>query len=430
KLKNSWNSKYQIHCSERVTEIPLVKTNYLSSFDDKTLNELLQKAKENNLDLKIAEARILQARGSRRSTASNFFPSVPANASVEKTNNDFSNRGSDVDVYDASFDAVWELDFFGGFRRRLEAAKANLRASNLNRDEVVITLLAEVTRNYIELRNAQKKIEISKKNIETQVQLVNLTSQKFDAGLISGLDVEQSKALLQNTRAQLPQLETALEATKNRINVLVGEQPGTLNETLSKQGVIPLASSKIVIETPAKVIQNRPDVKAQEQKLIAQNAMVGVAIAELFPKISLTGSYGIRDTNITSQTEIFSYGAGFVWNILNFSKIRANIDIADAKKQEEYLVYEKTILTALEDVNNQLTAYLNEEKRRVSLAAAFDANRKSVDMANNLYHEGLVDYLNVLNSQQKLYESEIALADSEADVAKNLVALNKALGGR
>lgn len=431
KAANDWNSKYSIHCSDGVTDVATKKVNFLSSFNDPTLKTLLDKAKLNNLDLKIAEARILQARGSRKSAISNFFPQTDVTGSFKKTDGDFQNYGNDVDVYDASFDASWEIDFFGGNRRKLESAKASLKASEFTRDEVYVTLLAEVARNYVELRNLDRQIDISKKNIQNQVQLVNLTQQKQDVGLVSGLEVEQTKALLATTKSNLPKLETALEAARNRISVLVGEQPGSLNELLkSCDCKVPVAGTKVVIDTPVQVIQTRPDVAAQEQMLIAQNAKIGAEISNLFPKISLLGSYGIRDTNLTAQTDTTSYGVGVVWNILNFSRILANIDIADAKKQEEYFTYQKVVLEALEDVNNQLTGYLNEEKRRISLQAAYDASVKSFHMAESLYKEGLTDYVNVLSSQQKLYESEIALADSEAAVSKNLIALNKALGGR
>jgi NodT family efflux transporter outer membrane factor (OMF) lipoprotein len=433
KYVENWKNEKQISDKSKVSVGKNNKTektsNFLKSFNDEILNKLLEEAKNNNFDIKIAESRILESRAGRKSIFANFFPKIDGSVGARKSNLGFLTRGSGIEFYESSFDASWEIDVFGGNRRRLEASNANILATQISKDDVIITLQAEVARNYTEVRSFQKQISIAKKNIENQQKILDLITQQNNAGIVSNLNVQQSKALLETTKASLPQLETSLEAAKNRLNVLLGKQPGEIDEMLTKASKIPVASSKIVLDTPLKSIENRPDIKIAEQDMIAKNALTGAAFSEFFPKITLSGNYGSQNTNLSSASDVSGYGIKALTPLLHFGAIRAQVDIADAKKQQSYLNYENTILKSLEEVNNNLVAYLNEEKRRASLEKALNANKKTVGLSQSLYKQGVTNYVDVLNSEKLLYDSELSLAQSEALVTKNLIALYKSIGG-
>lgn len=430
KFTDIWKSETEIIETSKVTVEDRADTgDFISSFEDEKLNQLLEKARQNNLDLKIAESRIIESRAGRRDSISNFLPQITGSADASKTNLGFLTGGREITLYESAFDATWEIDIFGGSRRKLEASEAAIMASAFNRENVLVSLEAELTRNYIEVRNFQNQIKIANKLIDNQNRLLKLVKEQNAVGLISNLEVEQSKALLENTKANLPNLETALEQAKNRIAVLLGEQPGVNNYFVLTED-IPVAKSKLVLGAPVDAISNRPDIKIAEQNMIEANAIAGAALSELYPKITLNGRYGSQDTDIAdTASDISSYGIGATMPIFRFGAIRSQIDIADERKQQAYLNYEKTILQASEEINNALTAYVNEEKRRKSLSQAVAANRKAVGISRSLYKEGVTDFINVLNSERAVFENELMLVESEAMVAKNLIALHKAIGG-
>jgi NodT family efflux transporter outer membrane factor (OMF) lipoprotein len=409
-------------------------------FNDPKLNSLIVRAVQSNYDLRITEARLRQVRAQRRFAAADLWPTVDASASY--THERISEHGNvpvlpgvplETDLYQAGFDAAWELDVFGGKRRALEAATADVAAGQADLKDTLVTLLAEVARNYVEVRGLQQRLVIARDNIKSQQDAVEITQARFKGGVASELDVTQAAALLASTRSQLPALETSLQQTLHQLAVLLGQQPGALLAELSEQTPIPPVPPEVPVGLPSELLRRRPDVRRAERQLAAATARIGVQTAELFPKLSLTGSAGLQSISasdwFTGGSKLWSVGPTVQWRLLDFGRIRANIRVADAQQEEALAVYEKTILTSLQDVENALVAYAKEQVRYRSLKDAADADQRAVELANELYTKGLADFLNVLDAQRSLYLAQDQLVQSQQAVSQNLAALYKALGG-
>jgi len=410
------------------------------TFNDPELNSLIERAVAANYDLRIAEAQLLQARALRSGAVWAFTPSITGSASytdrqTSRNAQTFvaSNQVFETHLYDASFDASWEIDVFGGLRRQLQQATAQYASVEEQRRFVLISVMAEVARNYVDVRGFQKRININHENIIAQQESVEITRARFNAGLTSELDVKQAEVLLATTRAQLPTLETALRQTVHQLSVLIGREPGALLDELAATAPIPAPPPEVPVGLPSELLRRRPDVHAAERDLAAATANVGVQTAELFPKFFLLGLGGYQTVSMTSWispgSQYWSAGPTMTWRLLDFGRIRAQIKAADAQTKQALAVYEKTVLIAFQDVENALVAYGNEQVRYRALADAVAANRRAMELASELYTKGLGDYLNVLVTQRALFDVEDQLADSQRTVTANLVALYKALGG-
>ncbi len=414
------------------------------NFNDPELDSLMERAVKTNLDLKIARARVREARAQLRVTSADLWPSVDATASYSRV--DLSRNqplfGSltlppgipfDNNVYEAGFDAAWELDVFGGARRAVEAAKATIAASEFGERGVLVSLQGEVARNYIEARGFQRQLDIARRNIAAQQDVLNLTRNRYQAGLSGDLDVQQAAALLASTQAQVPPLETGFNASAHRLGVLLALPPGALLDELSAQSPIPAAPPEVPAGLPSDLLLRRPDIRRAERDLAAANALIGVATADLYPKFSLTGDFGLESISTSdwfaAGSRYWNAGPTVQWRIFDAGRIRANIRVQNARQEQALAAYEQTVLSAMEDVENALTAYAKEQTRRESLQAAVDAGQQALDISRQLYDKGLADFLGVLDSQRSLYASQDALAQSDRDVALNLVAIYKALGG-
>ena len=404
-----------------------------TTFNDPKLNSLIVRAVQSNHDLRIAEARLRQARAQRRFSTADFWPTMDASASytrerasknVNQPSNPFENN-----LYQAGFDAAWEIDVFGGKRRALEAATADAAASEEDRNDTLVSLLAEVARNYVELRGLQQRLLITRDNIKSQQDALEVTQARFKGGVASELDVTQAAALLASTRSQLPSLETSLKQTLHQLAVLLGQQPGALLAELSGEGPIPPTPPEVPVGLPSELLRRRPDVR----QLAAATARIGVQTAELFPKFSLTGAAGLQSVSasdwFTGGSKFWSAGPTVQWRIFDAGRIRANVRVQNEKQEESLAVYEKAVLTSLQDVENALVAYAQEQVRYRSLKDQTEAHRRQVELANELYTKGLADFLNVLDAQRSLYQAEDQLVQSEKTISQNLVALYKALGG-
>ena len=405
------------------------------TFDDAELNRLMDRALAGNLDLKIALARIDQARGERRGTRAELFPAVNAAVGAQRQNNPFPGLapGIKYNMYELGFDALWEIDLFGRQRRRLESTTAELEAAGENYRQALVILTAELARSYIDYRSLQNQLRITRSNLESQQHTLLLTEKLFKEGVSARHDVVRARAQTENTASQIPALEADLIATLRQIEVLLGQQSGALNTELNGPAVMPVAPAEVFLASPADTIRQRPDLRAAERRLAAATAMQGAAIAEMFPKISLSAFFGLRNTDIEGlfKSAAFSYGtaANMLQPLLNFGRIQAGIDIAEAKQQEAYFAYQKAVLEALQETETTLTRYLKEEVRRQALARSVADLQESVRLSQLRYHEGVISFLDVLDAQRILYGSEIALARSEAATATNLIALYKSLGG-
>jgi NodT family efflux transporter outer membrane factor (OMF) lipoprotein len=336
-------------------------------------------------------------------------------------------------LYRTGFDSSWEIDVFGGVRRSVEAADATIEASIEDRRAVLVTLLGDVASNYMDVRGFQHRIDVARANLKAQQETLDLTRVRFQAGLASDLDVAQAEGQLNTTAAQIPTLDASLKQAAHRISVLVGQQPGALWDELAPTAPIPSLPPEVLVGLPSELLRRRPDIRRAERQLASATAQVGAAMADLFPKFSLTGAFGLQSVSasdwFTGGSRFWSIGPTISWPIFDAGRIRANIEVRNAQQEQALIQYQKSILTALEDVENSLVSYSREQERNQSLVAAVAANRRAVQMANELYIRGLSDFLNVLEAQRNLYASESDLSQSQAAVATDLVSLYKALGG-
>jgi outer membrane protein, multidrug efflux system len=426
-----------------VTSSPQQIIQWWTLFQDKTLNSLIDRAVGSNKDLQLAGARIREARAQWRMAGAEMFPKLETSGSYthqrqsENASTDGSESGThfpgDQDLFQIGFDAGWEIDVFGGVRRTVEAAEAEIDASKEGRRDVLITLLAEVATNYVELRAGQRRIAISRENIKLQQETLELTRGRFEAGLTGSLEVAQAEALLRTTESRLPTIENSVIRAIHRIGVLIGQQPDALSNELLVEGPIPPVPPQVPIGLPSDLLRRRPDVRRAERLLAAQTARVGVATADLFPKFSLTGIAGLKSLEssdlVSGDSRFYSIGPTVNWPVFEGGRIRANIEVQDAREEQALLTYESAILNSLEDAKNAIVAYSKEQATFQSLGQAVEASRRADEIARELYSKGLVDFLNVLLSQGALRQVEDQYIQSEQRVSTLLVALFKALGG-
>jgi len=395
----------------------------------------MDQALAGNLDIKIAMARIDQARAERRGTRAELFPTVNVKAGAQRNDNPMPGLAPGIryNIFELGFDALWEIDLFGRQQRRLEAVSADLEGATEQYHQSLVTLTAELARSYVDYRSIQNQLRITRSNLESQQHTLALTERLNAEGVGTRHDVIRARAQTETTEAQIPALEGRLVAALRQLEVLVGRQPGTLDAELNSAEAVPAAPGIEILTTPAETIRHRPDLRVAERRLAAATAMQGAAIAELYPKISLSAFVGLRNTDMESlfKSAAFSYGtaANLLQPLLNFGRIRAGIDLADAQQKEAYLAFEKAVLEALRETETTLTRYLKEESRRQTLARAVADLRESVRLSQLRYHEGVISFLDVLESQRALYVDEINLARSEAEASTDLIAVYKALGG-
>ena len=414
------------------------------NFHDAELDSLIERAAQSNLDLKIAQARVREARAHYRMTAANFGPTVDAAGSYARQRqsenqpvlNSFPSLPSSAyenNVFQAGFDASWEIDVFGGTRRATESAKAQVAAAKFGEREVLVTLLGEVARNYVEARGYQRRLEIARDNIRAQEQSLAIVQNRFTNGLTSDLDVQQANTVLATTRACVPALETALAASIHRLGVLLGQPPGALETELATVAPIPAAPPVVPVGLPSELLLRRPDVALAERQLASATANIGVAKADLFPKFYLTGMAGFEGTSaddwFKSGSQFWSVGPAVQWRIFDAGRIRANIKAQNARQEQALASYENTALLAFEDVENALTAYAKEQIRRQHLDDAVKSSAESLRLANQLYANGLSNFINVLDAERSLYQAQDALVQSDRTISANLIALYKSLGG-
>lgn len=401
---------------------------------DADLSNLVERALASNPDLQKAQARIREARARRGIAEAGLFPTLDLGGSAA-LNRSSEETGSGLrrELYRIGFDAGWEVDLFGGVRRSIEAAQGDLEATVADYQDVMVSLLAEVALNYVEVRTFQGLLQIAEDNLETQSETLQLTEWRFAAGLVSQLDVEQARANLENTRAQLPRLRSNIEAAKNRLAVLLGSFPGSLEAQLAARKPIPEAPLEVAVGVPAEALRRRPDVRRAERQLAAQTARIGVATADLYPKISLPGSIGLEALAthhlFSTASRVWSLIGRFSWTVFKGGAIRQNIQLQTALQEQSLKQYEAVILGALEEVENSLTAFAEEQDRRDALVHATGAAENAAALARYQYASGLIDFQTVLDAERSVLSSQEQLAQSKRQVTANLISLYKALGG-
>jgi outer membrane protein, multidrug efflux system len=398
--------------------------------NDPKLTELVTEALRANLDLRTAASALRQARATRNVTAAGFWPSVNATGAYTRSG---PLGGGASDLFQNGLDATWEMDVFGGVRRGIEAADANVDAAVENVRDVLISVAAEVAVDYVNLRAFQQRIQIARDNLLAQKHSADLTHQKFKGGLVSALDVANADAAVASTEATIPPLETGERQTIYALSVLLARPPAALKEELSVAGPIPQAPARVPVGLPSALLQRRPDIRQSEALLHAATAQIGVAEAQWFPQFSLTGALGFQSDTLRgllrSDSGSWSVGPSVTWPIFTAGRIQANIEVQNAAQEQALLAYQKTVLTALQDVESSLVAFALEQQHRQLLDRAVKANTKAVDLSTRLYTQGTTDFLSVIVAQQSLLSSQNALAQSNQAIATDLIALYKALGG-
>jgi multidrug efflux system outer membrane protein len=432
-IPDKWNAETVVPLNGSGTDAKTL-SEWWSTLNDPELTSLIERAIQGNLDLRKATARVREARARGGVAVADLFPTLDAAGSATWSHSsEDKETGKTSDLYSASFDAGWELDIFGGIRRSVEASQADLEASQEDLRDVLVSLLAEVALNYVEVRTYHDRVAVAEANISVQKETYQLTLWRYQAGLSDELAVQQARYNLESTQSQIPTLRTGIEEAMNRIAVLLGEQPGKVHEELNKSVPILSAPLKVAVGVPADVLRRRPDVRRTERELAAQTARVGVATADLYPKLSLSGSIGLEALSLnglfSSATKTVTGGSLISWPIFRGGSIRQNIEVQSALQEQALIQYEAAVLSALEEVENALVAYAEEQDRRETLRAAEEAAQKASELAQHKYEAGLTDFNNVLEAQRSLLTFQDQLAQSNGTVITNLIKLYKALGG-
>lgn len=432
-VPDGWLAGFEGGLSNRHADVEAL-AQWWKTLNDPLLSRLVERAISGNLGVKEARAKIREARARRAIAMAGLFPTLDATGSA-KTSRTSEQLGSGkrIDLYEAGFDAGWEVDIFGGARRSVEAADADMQATQEAYYDVMVSLTAEVVLNYLDVRSFQARLKVALSNLKAQEETCNITKWRYQAGLTTGLDVEQATYNLEATRAEIPSLKTGLEQAKNRLAVLLGGQPGDIDPELDEPGDIPVAGYEIAVGVPADALRRRPDVRRAERELAAQTARIGVAKADLFPKLTLTGSIGLESLStqdfLDAQSRYYSAGPGISWPIFRAGAILQNVEAQNALHEQKMIQYKAFVLNALEEVENAMIAYSKEQEKRDSLWRAVQSARAAAGLAQDQYSSGLVDFQIVLEAQRSLLSFEDQLTQSSRNVTADLIVLYKALGG-
>ena len=423
----------------KVTNAPAHLAQWWENFHDPELTTLVQEAARSNLTLQQATQQIIESREIRNADAAVLGPFVNAAGAYQHSRSSKNigpggNFGpSESDLYQAGFDATWELDFFGQIRRGVQAANANYHAAIENQRGVWVTLLSELANDYMTLRGVQRQIAVTNANLKTQRHTATILEQQIGGGLSTSLALANAKAQVDTTESQLPELRIQEKQLIYAISILLGKPPQAMEKQLSVPRPIPPVPPVVPIGLPSQLLLRRPDVREAEEQYAAATANVGVAEGNLFPQFTINGNLGYAASDVTKwfNTSSLTYGIGpsVSWSILNWGQVRSNIDQQKAIRIQAFLNYRQTVLQALDDVNSALAAYTREQLHEKLLFEAVAQNQKAVDYSTQLFENGLTDFLNVLSAQQALYISQDALVQSQSAVSTDLVALYKALGG-
>ena len=419
----------------RVTAEQARLIGWWTSFEDPTLTSLIERAVKSNLDVKLARSRIRQARAAHGIAEGGLFPTINSSGS-------YTRRGPAPDaqsnMFRAGVDAAWELDVFGGTRRGMESAKADIQAAVDDERGVLVSLVAEVALNYVDLRAQQARLVIARESLETMKRSAALTRKLKDAGFAAGLDVAQAEGDVASTEAQLPVLEASIQQTIFAISLLLAREPGALTEELSAKVAgnadsILAMPPELPVGMPSELLRRRPDIRRAESQVRSANAQIGAAMSDLFPKFTLSGSIGLEGNKLSSManwaSRSWSVGPSVTWQIFDAGRITSNIEVKKAQTEQALLTYHKTVLTAFSEMDSALEALAREQTRTKPLAAARAADRKSLAISTELYTGGQTAFLNVLTAQRSLFSAEDAIVQSRRNVAANVIAIYKALGG-
>ncbi len=437
-------------------------------FNDPVLNRVVERAYAENLSLRVAGVRVLEARAQLGIAVGNLYPQTQqASGSViyskaSQYSSFFAASGSSGQTNDRgpgesssqtgvasgaglsnwqtqiNLSAVWEIDFWGKFRRAVESADATLRMTLADYDSALVSLTADTANSFIQIRTLEKRLQIARENVETQKESLRIAEARFHGGTTTERDVDQARTVLFNTRASIPLLEAQLRQAKNALCILMGIPPGDLSELLAESKDIPLPPPQVAVGIPADLLRRRPDVRSAELQAVAQCAQIGIAQADLLPAFSITGSFGFlaSDAGSSKLSNLFNWkarqgsaGPSFQWNILNYGRITNNVRVQDARFQELLLSYQNTVLTAQREVEDGIAGFLRAQENAEYLSLSVGAAKSSLELAFIQYKQGSTDFTTVLTAQQALLSAQDSFASALGSIAGDLVAIYRALGG-
>ncbi len=435
RVDHNWLEKGDSRVSNK--EMP---SDWWRTFRDPTLDRLVSAAAAQNLTVQIAGLRILEARAQLGVAIGALYPQQQAgvgaatwNTVSEKAANTSELPSHSFPDYVVGFDASWELDFWGRFRRNVEASEGQMAATIADYDNALVVLTAEVARTYVTLRTYETLLVIARENVKIQQDGLNIANARLQNGASSELDVVQQRSLLENTLASIPQLQTGAQRAKNALSVLLGEPPGGVDSLLRGTGRIPSSSARVNAGLPAELLRRRPDIRAAEMLAAAECARIGVAESEIYPHFYLFGNVGTEAVNpselFSPQSAVLAVGPTFNWAILNYGRLADNVRYQDAKFQEAVVHYKDVVLKAQSEVEDAMVGFLKSQQRAANLENSVQAADRAVQIAFVQYREGSQDYQRVLDTQSSLLDERNQLAQTRSDISTNLIALNKALGG-
>lgn len=459
----SWFSgpKQTVKPPQSVPVAEPVDVEWWTLFHDPVLTGLERRVASENLDVQVAGVRFAESRAQLGVAQASLFPTFNANASYvrqQASNNGIfavipSAAGASAasgaagnstggvkghglqpfDLWQGGFDASWEVDLWGGVARSVESAKASSEAAEEAKRSALLSSLAEVARDYIQLRGVQTELKIARDNVRTARQSLSLTQQRAAGGVTTDLDVANASAQLRTTLAQIPMLSQQQAQLINALSLLLGQQPNALRSELEAMAPVPPVPPRVPVGLPSELARRRPDVRQAEAQLHATTADIGVAQANFYPSLNLTGSFGLQSLQLTHAFDLsskqYAVGPGLTIPIFQGGQLRSTLQLREAQQQEAAVNFQKTVLQALHDVDNALTAYQAEQARRDELIQAVSDNQHALVLAQSRYQQGVADFLTVLDAERSLLAAQLQLADSTTTVSSNLVALYKALGG-
>lgn len=413
---------------------PDALAHWWQQLNDPLLSALMEDALRTSPDLKSAQARLRESRARRTAADAARYPALDASASAGRTrSSEATGGGATRNVYSAGFDASWELDVFGGVQRGVEAAQADFEAAQASLDDTRVSLVAEVATNYVDVRTLQARLAIARANLDAQSETLQLTAWRAQAGLVNDQDVEQARSNREQTRAQIPLLQSGLVEAEHRLDLLLGLAPGTLHPRLDAAGALPAMPARIAVGIPAEALRQRPDVRAAERKLAAETAHLGAAEAARYPGFKLSGSIGLEALTLgalgNGDAAASSLLAGITAPLFDAGRLRAQAEAQDAVREQAQVAYEQAVLAALQDAENALSALARSREREQALTTAAASARTAAELAHQRYSAGLVDFQSVLDTERTRLSVEDSLASARADGVQALIRLYKALGG-
>lgn len=430
-----------LETSSQLNPEPTEDRQWWEVFNDPVLDALIEEAYQQNLTVLSAGLRIFQARAELGIAVGSLYPQSQGASGAYQFDNPSRNvvpgglpfSPGTSETWDVGFDSAWELDFWGKFRRQVSSSTAGLEASVANYDDILVTLVSDVAATYVQLRTFQEQLKIATDNAEIQERSLHIADVRFQNGAVTELDVTQATSLLNDTKSTIPTFEIGVRQAQNALSILLGRPPQDLSKILGGENLIPSPPAEVAVGMPAELLRRRPDIRRSERQVAAQSELIGVAKADLLPAFSISGTFGFTANDFHKWFNGNSFngvgGPSFQWNLLNYGRLTNNVRSQDALFQQLAVNYQNTVLRAYQEAEDSIVAYLREQERVAFLAESVKASRRSVDVSLAQYREGAADYQRVIDSQSTLVSAQNNLAQSQGDVALNVISLYKALGG-